>query len=195
MSSPALCCFLCHGMVRFVDKNPSDFTNHMKTKHKALFNMELSLACSLMGEKESQNIIRQHVVLQSFTNLKKEDAVFLKEDHIKQGNFVTMEEETSIDNKSDILEGEYIEVEDVVVKDEAPTQANKILKPYIPKEECHDDKDVDQLAGLDLIESEDGDDVKVEVLITDASKGIAPVLATNSKQRRKLARAASSGGN
>ena len=111
-------------MVQIIDKNPSDFTNTMITQHKAFFNID---------DKESQNIIRQHIVLQS-TNITKEDEKLLKEDQIKQENPVSMEEETYNDNKSDILEGEYIEVEDILVEEENKTQENGVHKPS-PKED------------------------------------------------------------
>ena len=58
MSSGALCCFLCHEMVHFTEENPTDFSNHMATKHKAFFNMELSLAVSVMDYEEKQKVIQ-----------------------------------------------------------------------------------------------------------------------------------------
>ena len=54
ISSCALCCFHCQEMVHFPDQNTTDFSNHMATKHNAFFNMELSLAVSLMDENEKQ---------------------------------------------------------------------------------------------------------------------------------------------
>ena len=71
-------------MVQFVDKNPSDFTNHMITQHKAFFSMEMFLAYALMDEKESQNIIGQHVFPKSYTHTKKEEEVCIKEEDIKK---------------------------------------------------------------------------------------------------------------
>ena len=62
MASHALCCFLCHEMVHFTGSNHSKFSNHMATKHKAFFNMELSLAVSLMDEKERQMVIRKQII-------------------------------------------------------------------------------------------------------------------------------------
>ena len=60
----------------------------MITQHKALFNMGLSLACSLMSEKE-----RQQVSLKFYTSIKKEDEILLKEDYIKQESYVSMEDD------------------------------------------------------------------------------------------------------
>ena len=62
MSASALSCFLCHGMVQFTDKDPSDFASHMTNQHKAFFNMELSLAVTLMNEKESRAVIKGQLV-------------------------------------------------------------------------------------------------------------------------------------
>ena len=87
MAHQALCCFLCHGMVEFVDKNPTDFTNHMRTQHKAFFSMEMSLACSLMDEEESQNIIGQHVLPKSDTHIKKEDEFLIKQEDIEKEQY------------------------------------------------------------------------------------------------------------
>ena len=128
MALPALCCFLCHGMVQFTGKNPSDFKNHMINQHKALFNVELSLACSLMDEKESQNIIKQHMFMKYKTNMKQEDTVLLTENQIKQEHNVSMEEKTNIDIKTEIWEDEYMEVEDFLVKEETNTQDNSVQK-------------------------------------------------------------------
>ena len=129
MASQALCCFLCHGMVQFRDKNPSDFTNHMITQHKAFFNMELSLACSLMDANESQTIVKQHVFLKSNTNIKQEDEILLTEKQIKQESEVSVKDETNFDIKNENGEGEYIEVDDVLVKEEATYQDNSVQKP------------------------------------------------------------------
>ena len=99
MAHQALCCFLCHGMVQFVDKNPSDFTNHMLTQHKAFFSMEMSLACSLMDEKESQNIIGQHVLPKSSTHIKKEEEFLIKEEDIKKEQYISLGEESNFESK------------------------------------------------------------------------------------------------
>ena len=128
MSSPALCCFLCHGMVQFTDKNPSDFKNHMIYQHKALFNLELSLACSVMDEKESQNIIKQHFFMKYETNMKQEEPVLLTENQIKQENNISMEEETNIDIKTEIWADEYMEFEDFLVKEETNTEEKSVQK-------------------------------------------------------------------
>ena len=119
---PSLSCFLCHGMVQFIDKNPMDFKNHMITQHKAFFNLELSIACSVMDEKESKSVVRQYIDLKFIDNIKKEDEVFLKEDQLKQENIVSMEEETYNANNSDIFKGEYMEDKDIIVKEEDTTQ-------------------------------------------------------------------------
>ena len=71
VASPALCCFLCHGMVQFIDKNPRDFKNHMMTQHNAFFNMDFSLACSVIDEKESKNVVRKYIDLKFNDNIKK----------------------------------------------------------------------------------------------------------------------------
>ena len=85
MAYQALC---CHGMVQFMDKNPSDFTNHMITQHKAFYSIEMSLACSLMDEKESQNIIGQYVFPKPYTDIKKEEEVFFLKRRTSKRNYM-----------------------------------------------------------------------------------------------------------
>ena len=58
-------------MVQFIDKNPRDFKNHMMTQHNAFFNMEFSLACSVIDEKESKNVVRKYIDLKLNDNIKK----------------------------------------------------------------------------------------------------------------------------
>ena len=115
-------------MVQFTDKNPSDFKNHMIYQHKALFNLELSLACSVMDEKESQNIIKQHFFMKYETNMKQEEPVLLTENQIKQENNISMEEETNIDIKTEIWADEYMEFEDFLVKEETNTEEKSVQK-------------------------------------------------------------------
>ena len=112
-------------MVQFIDKNPSDYRNHMMTQHKAFFSIELSLACSVMDKKEGQTIIRRHIL-----HIKQEDEVLFKEDQIKQENIFSMEEKAFTCNRSDILKGEYIESEEIFVKEEDTTQDSSVLKPF-----------------------------------------------------------------
>ena len=130
MAYQALCCFLCHGMVRFMDKNPSDFTNHMITQHKAFFSMEMSLACSLMDEKESQNIIGQHVFPKSYTHKKNEEkgSFFMKEEDVKKEQYVSLYEESNIDSTPRIWKSDYKEVDDVLVKEEADTTQDDFVQ-------------------------------------------------------------------
>ena len=146
-----ICCFLCHGMVQIIDNNPSDFTNHMITQHKAFFNMELSLACSFMDETEIRNINRQHIILN--INITKEDEELLKEVQIKQENFISMEEDTNINNKSDILEGEY--TEDIVVKEETTTQENSAHKTSPTEDKIQQESSVSMVEGTNIDKQND----------------------------------------
>ena len=128
-ASISLSCFLCHETVQLKDKNPRDFKIHMVTKHKAFFNTELSLACSVMDKKVIQNIIEQHSVFKSNDNIKKEDNEYLKEEQIKQEHINSLEKETYKDIKIDAFKGEYIEDENVVVKEEHTFRDNSGQKP------------------------------------------------------------------
>ena len=108
MASHALCCFLCHEMVHFTGSNHSEFSNHMASKHKAFFNMELSLAVSLMDEKERQTIVKQQVFVNDGVEHRKgEGEKLLTEKQIKPEKDISMNEETSFDNKKVIVEDEY----------------------------------------------------------------------------------------
>ena len=110
MSSSALSCFLCHGMVQFTDKDPSDFASHMTNQHKAFFNMELSLAVTLMNGKESQAIIKQVLVWKyDAKTMKIDEEELVTSYENKHENYKSDADKTSFDNKKVIGEDEYIE--------------------------------------------------------------------------------------
>ena len=91
------------------------------TEHKAFFNTKLALAFSVIGKKEIKKIIRQHTVLKSNENIKKEDEVYLKKEQIKRKYIPSPEKETYKDIRIDIIKNEYI----VIVKEEYSSQDNK----------------------------------------------------------------------
>ena len=99
ISSGALCCFLCHEMVHFPDKNITDFSNHMAIKHKAILNMELSLAASLMNEQEKQTVLQ--IIWKNYVEDKKgEIKKYKAEKQIKQTKYITVNEETRLDDNN-----------------------------------------------------------------------------------------------
>ena len=105
ISSGVLCCFLCHEIVHFPDKNTTDFSNHMATKHKAILNMELSLAASLMNEQEKQTVLQ--IIWKNYVEDKKAEIKKYKaEKQIKQTKYTTVNEETRVDDSKMIAEDE-----------------------------------------------------------------------------------------
>ena len=89
-------------MVHFTDRDHSEFSNHMATKHKAFFNIELSLAVSLMDEEERQIIIRQQVFWNNDVEHKKGEG-----NKLLTKNQIKPETDISMDNKKVIMEDEY----------------------------------------------------------------------------------------
>ena len=117
ISSGALCCFLCHEMVHFQEKNSINFSNHMETKHQAFFKLELPLAVSLMDEIEKQLVTK--VVWKNYVDHKKGEGKKNKgEKQIQQKIYISEKDETSVDNNKVMAEDEYQLLHPI--KEEAP---------------------------------------------------------------------------